>query len=186
MRLDFLVWSGIVAVASVAAYFLAPLAVRRADPETGRLSESFAWMETPDALGWGAGTYEPTIKAIYDSEGKEKALIAWLRRNKAYGLRHALRATPNYETMELIESGPRVPPRWGLFHWKGVIKDQGQEWFESMPGCGFGKFHLYFRIGWKLKPLFLGERPTGPTAIGLFTGITPRSDDWDDYGPEEE
>lgn len=179
----FLIWSGIIALAEVAAYLFASFAVKKADPTTGRLPESLRWMETPDALGWGAGTYEPEIKKIYDEQGKEKALVAWLRRNKAYGLRYELRALPNYETMVLDESGPRVPPRWGFFQWKGVIRDGDQTWFESMPGLGLGWFHIYLRMGWKLKPLFLGERPdlTTPTAVGLFMGITPRIDDWDDY-----
>lgn len=170
-----------VAAASIATYWLVPKAVAKADPLTGRLQPSDQWMETPDALGWGAGTYEPEIKAIYDKEGKEAALIAWLRRNKAYGLRYKLRATPNYKTMVLTESGPRVPPRWGFFHWKGTIKDGPNEWFESMPGIGLGFVHVYLRCGWKLKPLFLGERPEGVSAIGLFMGVTPRMDDWDDY-----
>lgn len=181
MTRHFLVWSAVVWLAQLAAWLLAPWAVRRADPATGRLTPGFSWMETPDALGWGAGTYEPAIKKIYDEKGKEKALVAWLRRNKAYGLRYALRATPNYATMTLTESGPRVPPRWGPFHWKGVIRDGEHEWFESMPGFGFGSFHVYLRCGWKLKPLFLGERPTDDKSMAIFTGITPRLDDWDDY-----
>lgn len=186
MRKDFIVWSFLAAGASVLAWLLAGFAVKRADPETGRLPAWLSWMETPDALGWGAGTYEPEIKKIYDEKGKEAALAAWLRRNKAYGFRYELRAQPNYDTMELIESGPRIPPRWGVFHWKGVIKDGDKEWFESMPGLSIGFVHIYLRCGWKLKPLFLGERPdlNGPTAVGLFMGITPRMDDWDDFVEE--
>lgn len=170
-----------VAAASVSAYWLVPKAVKRADPLTGRLQPDDRWLETPDALGWGAGTYEPEIKKIYESEGKEAALVAWLRRNKAYGMRADMRATPNYSTMQLFESGTRVPPRWGFWQWTGVVKDGDRQWFDRMTGVSFGWSHVYLRSGWKLKPLFLGERPTGPSAIGLFMGITPRSDDWDDY-----
>lgn len=181
MQIRFLIDTAIVSVASVAAYFLAPKAVAAADPLTGRLPPQYRWMETHDALGWGAGLYEPEIKAIYDTKGREAALVAWLQRNKAYALRWSLRATPNYETMILSESGPRVPPKWGFFRWRGTVKDGANEWFESMPGIGLGWFHLYLRMGWKLKPLFLGERPVGPSAVGMFIGITPRIDDWDDY-----
>ena len=176
-------WMNTIALwaASISAYWLVPKAVKMADPETGRLPPEYRWLETHDALGWGAGTYEPAIKKIYDEKGKEAALVAWLLRNKAYTLRWNLRATPDYETMQLTESGPRVPPKWGFFKWKGVIRDLDKEWFEIMPGIGLGFVHIYLRIGWKLKPYFLGERPTGPSSVGMFTGVTPRSDDWDDY-----
>lgn len=170
-----------VTVASIACLWEVPKAVKRADPLTGRLQPEDRWMETHDALGWGAGTYEPEIKKIYDEQGKEKALEAWLLRNKAYTLRWQLRATPNYKTMTLTESGPRVPPKWGFFHWRGVVKDGASEWFDSMRGIGLGFVHVYLRSGWKLKPLFLGERPAEPSAVGMFVGITPRADDWDDY-----
>lgn len=181
MRADFWLKTILVSAASIACIWAVPQAVKRADPQTGRLQPNDRWMETHDALGWGAGTYEPEIKKIYDTKGKEAALEAWLLRNKAYTLRWSLRATPNYETMTLEESGPRVPPKWGFWRWKGVVKDGPYEWFDSMTGLSLGWLHVYIRAGWKLKPLFLGERPTGATAVGMFTGITPRADDWDDY-----
>lgn len=171
-----------VAIASVAAYWEVPKAVDRADPKTGRLQPEDRYLETPDALGWGAGTYEPEIKAIYDKEGKKAALIAWLRRNKAYGLRADMRANPNYATMKLFEEGPRVPPKWGFWRWQGVVVDGKNKWFDRMTGISLGFAHFYLRSGWKLKPLFLGERPEpGKSSVGLFIGVTPRSDDWDDY-----
>lgn len=172
-----------IALASVSAYWLVPKAVKRADPLTGRLQPQDRWLETPDALGWGAGTYEPEIRKVYETEGKEAALIAWLRRNKAYGMRADMRATPNYDTMELFETGPRVPPKWGPWAWTGIVKDGERRWFDQMTGISFGFAHVYLRSGWKLKPLFLGERPDpAKSPIGIFMGITPRSDDWDDYG----
>jgi hypothetical protein len=171
-----------VSIASVTAYWAVPKAVKRADPLTGRLQPEDRWLETPDALGWGAGTYEPVIKKIYDEEGKEAALIAWLRRNKAYGMRADMRATPNYDTMQLFETGDRVPPKWGPWSWTGIIKDQGKTWFDNSYGISFGFAHIYLRSGWKLKPLFLGERPTDPNSpVGLFMGVVPRSDNWSDY-----
>lgn len=173
-----------VTVASISTYWLVPKAVKRADPATGRLQPEDRWMETPDALGWGAGCYEPEIKKVFDAEGKEAALIAWLRRNKAYGMRASpeLRANPNYATMQLSETGPRVPPKWGPWAWTGIVKDGDRQWFDQMTGISFGFAHVYLRSGWKLKPLFLGERPDPEKSpIGLFMGITPRSDNWDDY-----
>lgn len=178
--LSFLAQTLLAWVAQVAAIFLVPVAVKQANPTTGRLPEKYLWLETPDALGWGAGTYEPAIKKIYDEKGKEAALEAWLLRNKAYGLRDGFKANIDRSSMFLKESGPRVPPKWGFWCWKGTVVQDDGYWFDYQPGFSFGVAHIYLRCGWKLKPLFIDPNDTNPV-IGLFEGITPRSDDWDDY-----
>ena len=55
---------------------------------------------------------------------------------------------------------------------------------EGQPRFGFGKFHLYLRLGWKMKPFF-DAGPYGASA-GIFTGISVRSDDWDDFPQQKE
>ena len=169
-------------VAQILAFPLVPIAVALADG-SGRLPKWLRWLETHDALGWGAGTYEPAIKKIYDKYGKRIALIVWLWRNRAYTLRQQFRYTPDYATMQQDSFGIDVPPKWGFFHWYGKLTDKNGSVFEYMPGVGLGKFHLYSRIGWKLKPYFKGERPDGMGATGMFIGISLRSDDWDDFPP---
>jgi hypothetical protein len=177
----FALYSTITFVAVPLSVPLVPLGVAMAD-DRGRLPHALRWLETPDALGWGAGTYEPTIKKIYDKHGKRAALTVWLWRNKAYGLRHAMRATPDYKTMKLTESGVRVPPKQGPWFWHGRVTDKGRSWFEHHQGMSFGRVHLSVRAGWKLKPYFDGHRPApGKTATGMFNGVTIRMDDWDDY-----
>jgi hypothetical protein len=168
----------------ILAYPLVPVGVLLAD-SAGRLPRWLRWFETHDDLGWGAGTYEHPVRAVYDRWGPRAALIYWLWRNKAYTLRNNLRATPNYDTMVMTERGVPVPPKWGFFYWYGSISSGSKTWFECMPGISLGKFHLYLRIGWKLRPYFNGERPQGVAATGMFTGITPRSDDWDDFPIEQ-
>ena len=178
--LQFLGTTLLVWVAQVAALFLVPVAVKKADPATGRLPKEYSWLETPDALGWGAGTYEPVIKKVYDEKGKEAALEAWLLRNKAYALREGFRADIDYGAFTLTESGPRIPPKWGFWCWKGNVTSNGKTYFDAQPGVSFGFAYVYLRCGWKLKPLFVDRNDRNPV-IGFFEGITPRSDDWDDF-----
>lgn len=186
MYFKFICLSVVMFILELLAYPLVPIAVFFAD-ETGRLPKGFRWLETHDSLGWGAGTYEPAIQEIYEKHGEKIALIVWLWRNKAYTLRHKLRANPNYETMVLQSSGVMVPPKWGFFHWKGTIIDGTKSWFELVLGISLGKFHIFLRNGWKLKPYFNGDRPTNlnTTAVGMFIGFSIRSDDWDDFPPEQ-
>lgn len=165
------------------AYPLVPIAVSLAD-KNGRLPKAFRWFETHDDLGWGAGTYEHAVKAVFDKYGKRVALIYWLWRNKAYTFRNKLRARPNFDTMTVHQTGTDKPPKWGFFYSKWVVKDQGKEWFDTFAGCSFGKFHVYLRMGWKVKPIVQGQRPTEQDATGMFSGISIRSDDWDDYADE--
>ena len=158
-----------------------PIAVMLADEE-GRLPKFLRWFETPDALGWGAGTYEPAIKKVYDERGKRVALIMWLWRNRAYGLSSKWSARPNYDTMVMKSYGTqgvfRNAPAW----WLGTITDGDKWWFEFSFAVRFGNlFVLGFRNGWKLLPFFDGHRPAdfSTTATGLFTGISIRSDSVD-------
>ena len=186
MYLKFLALSFVMFILELLVYPLVPIAVLFADKD-GRLPKGFRWLETHDALGWGAGTYEPPIQAIYEKYGKQIAMIMWLWRNKAYTLRHNLRANPNYDTMILQSSGVMVPPKWGFFYWKGTVVDGTNSWFELVLGISFGKFYIFLRNGWKLKPYFNGDRPTNlnTTAVGMFVGFSIRSDDWDDFPPEQ-
>lgn len=167
-------------VAEVAAVFVVPSAVKQADPLTGRLPEKYQWLETPDALGWGAGIYEPVIAEVYYSKGKEAALEAWLTRNKAYGVKAGWRADIDFNAFTLVESGPRIPPKWGFWKWTGKVWSNDKDYFDTQVGVSFGFAYLYLRCGWKLKPLFV-DRNDRNKAIGLFEGITPRSDNWDDF-----
>lgn len=162
-----------VAMAELAVYPLAPFAVRRANAE-GRLPDWAKWMETVDAHGWGSGAYEPAIKAIYDAHGKEAALVAWLRRNKAYTLRAGLRAKPAPGT-QIKSSGSKVPPRRGFWVWR---VDIGQ-WWERRYGLSLQAFHVSVRLGWKLTPYLDGwPKDQKTSATGIFIGVSVRTDDW--------
>lgn len=171
--MSFLLDSLRVFVAELLVYPLAPLAVRQADAE-GRLPQWARWMETVDDLGWGAGVYEPAIATIYAESGKEAALVAWLRRNKAYTLRAGLRANPAPGT-PIKSSGSKEPPKFGPWRWS---VDIGQ-WWERRYGFSFVKFHMSIRAGWKLTP-YLDGWPADPatSATGIFIGASVRTDNW--------
>lgn len=159
-------WAG-----QLLAYPLVPLAVLFADKD-GRLPRLFRWLETHDALGWAGPMTEPSVSATTAKWGRKVGLIRWLWRNKAYTLRHWLRARIT-DDMPREQTGTSVPARWGYSSWSCRI---GPYW-EWQPRFGLGAFHLYIRAGWKLKPYFEG----GSSAAGIFTGVSIRSDDWDDY-----
>lgn len=168
-------------IANILAFPLVPIGVMLAD-ENGRFPKWLRWLETPDALGWGAGNYEPAIKNIYDKRGRRVALIAWLWRNRAYGLAAKWRATPNYDTMVMRSYGTqnvfKNAPAW----WLGTITDGDRWWFEFSFAIRFGNlFAIGMRNGWKLLPFFNGHRPEdfNTTASGLFSGISIRSDSVD-------
>lgn len=166
-------WIGV-----LTAYVLVPFAVAYAD-EDGRLPWWGYWLETPDALGWGAGTYEPPIKECYDKYGKERALVCWLWRNPAYRLRFGM-GVPNaeldYSKVVFEQSGTMNPPQWGFSLWRGWLTYNGKRYFDYRPRLSLGSFYVYLLIGWKLKPYFTGHFPTGPSATGMFSGIVPRSE----------
>ena len=158
------------------AYPLVPLAVWLCNSE-GRLPWLFRWLETHDAVGWYGPSTEEATRKTTERWGKKAGLIHYLWRNKAYTLRYWMRArvTPD---MPKLESGVSVPAKWGYSYWKGQI---GNYW-EFQPRFGFGKFHLYMRLGWKMKPYFDSTNwPKDGTSVGIYTGISVRSDDWDDY-----
>lgn len=156
------------------AYPLVPVAVYWVDVD-GRLPRIFRWLETHDNLGWAGPLSEPATQKTYEIKGPMAGLRHWLWRNKAYTLRSWMRAKIE-DGMVKSESGVSVPKRWGFSYWKGQI---GPYW-EYQPRIGFGSFHLYMRLGWKMKPYFDSEGPYAASA-GIFTGISIRSDDWDDY-----
>lgn len=168
-------------LANLLAFPLVPIAVLLADSE-GRLPKALRWLETPDALGWGAGYYETFIKGIYDSFGKHAGMIMWLWRNRAYSLSAKWQATPNYSTMVMRSYGtPGVfknAPAW----WVGTIADGNRWWFEFSFAIRVGNlFSIGMRTGWKLLPFFDGSRPEDftKTATGIFTGVTLRTDSVD-------
>jgi hypothetical protein len=154
------------------AYPLVPLAVALCDSE-GRLPRIFRWLETHDALGWTGPATEQATRNTTEKWGLRAGLIHYLWRNKAYTLRYWMRARID-PSMTRFESGTSVPAKWGFSYWFGKI---GPYW-EFQPRIGFGKFHLYMRLGWKMKPYFGSWYGL---SAGIFTGISVRSDDWDDY-----
>lgn len=162
----------LVTVATALAYPLVPVAVLLCDAN-GRLPWAFRWLETHDALGWQGPLTEPATRKTTERFGRKVGLIRWLWRNKAYTLRYWLRARVT-DDMARTFSGDDVPKRWGYSHWFGQI---GPYW-EWNPRLGFGAVHLHLRIGWKMKPYFVG---LPSLTAGMFTGVSIRSDDWDDY-----
>jgi hypothetical protein len=174
----FIAFTIIAILGTLLAYPLVPLAVAMADNK-GRLPLWAQWMETPDALGWGAGNYEPSIKRIYDRYGKEKALVCWLWRNPAYRLRFWMGMDVegyDYSQVTFSSSGSYTPPKWGPSFWKATAVYKGKTYFDMRPAFSFGGFYLYLLIGWKLKPYISGYFPKEPNAAGMFAGITPRSE----------
>lgn len=172
----FLAFLPVSIVGTLAAYPLAPIAVALADSD-GRLPLPLQWLETHDAPGWiGPMTEVATIKTT-ERFGRRIGMVHWLWRNKAYRLRHWMRARITRD-MPIAERGTSIPARWGFSYWRG---DVGPYW-ELQPRLGLGRVHIYLRIGWKLKPIFdAGRWPDGLSPVGMYTGITPRMDDWDDY-----
>ena len=156
------------------AYPMVPIAVWWAD-ENGRLPRIFRWLETHDNLGWDGPLSEPATREVYETKGRMAGLRRWLWRNKAYTLRSWMRANISPD-MPRKQSGVSVPKRWGYSSWRGKI---GPYW-EWQPRLGFGSFHLKLRCGWKMRPYFDGDGPYSASA-GIFTGVSIRSDDWDDY-----
>ena len=179
---EFLFLTVFVALATVVAYPLVPIAVLLANSE-GRLPYLLQWLETPDALGWGAGTYEPTIKAAYDKHGKRWALMRWLWRNSAYRLRFSLGMNvENYDYSQVTFNsfGDYRPAKWGPSCWQATAVYKGKTYFDYRPAFGFGTFYVYLLVGWKLKPYISGYFPKVPNAAGMFSGVTPRTDKLDD------
>lgn len=182
MCIKFIFLSALNLIVELLAYPVVPVAVLFANKETGRLPKIFQWWETHDDLGWGAGTYEHAVKAVFDKYGKRIALIYWLWRNKAYTFSNKFRANPDFDNIQKYESGVRVPPKFGPYYSYYEISDSKNKWFDLFLGVSFVKFHLYFRCGWKIKPIVIDNvKPTATSATGMFSGISIRSDDWDDY-----
>lgn len=184
MYLKFLMLSIANLIVVILSYPIVPLAVLFADKETGRLPKIFRWFETHDDLGWGAGTYEHAIGDAYKKYGKRIALILWLWRNKGYTFRNKFRVDTDYVNYTVSHKGSDVPPRKGFYYELITLEDKvkRKKWFDLFLGCSFVKFHIYFRLGWKLKPIWKdGKKPTTKSATGMFSGLSIRSDDWDDY-----
>lgn len=152
---------------------LVPIAVAMADKD-GRLPVFFRWLETHDNRGWQGPMSEPATAKHMDNP--KKALRLWLWRNKAYTLRYRL-GIPWGADWEVTKFKGRVEPRKvGPSFFYAEVTANGKRYFEFQPSLGLYWLRLYLRIGWKLKP-YLGGKDTG--SAGVFTGITPRTDDWD-------
>lgn len=169
----FLVFLPIATVAELSAFILVPIVAPLCDKD-GRLPLIFRWLETHDALGWEGPLTEPATRKTTEKFGRRIGLVHWLLRNKVYTLRYWLRARVNDGDL-MVQKGTDVPARWGFSYWYGKV---GKYW-EFQPRVGFGAFHLKLRIGWKMKPYFSGA-PLNKAA-GIFSGVSIRSDDWDDY-----
>ncbi len=159
---------------------LVPIAVLLADKD-GRLPKGLRWLETHDDLGFGALDQEPAVEAFAKKWGKRIGLIRWLWRNKAYTLRYRMGIPMHTEKVSwrvVRQYGDR-PKRKGLSALWVSVEANGKRYFEFQPSLSFGsKGRVYFRIGWKLEPFIRNPNPSGST--GMFTGITPRLDDYDD------
>lgn len=152
--------------AMLAAYPLAPIGAALAD-KAGRLPWWLWWMETHDALGWSGPLSEGYPATRW-------GLTRWLWRNKAYALRDRYRARLLAPGPFAQQRGSIVPAEIGPSWWLGRIC----RYWELELSLGLYAFRIYLRAGWKLKPYFLGHRPTGPTATGMLIPISIRTDDF--------
>ena len=156
---------------------LAPIAAKAADPH-GRLPKWARWMETYDNLGWKGPLSEPaTRKLMYN---RSKALTRWLWRNKCYTLRRKWGVDGYFTAANIETNGIKQRPKWGPSLYVVKLRTTTGSYFEYQPSVGLGVICLYFRIGWKLsglKQAMLNNRPINNKLI--FTGITPRVDDYD-------
>lgn len=161
----------------VLPWLLVPIAVSRMKMATGRLT-FFRWLETHDNLGWPGPASE---EATAQFGRTRKAMRRWLLRNKAYALRYKMGVPFIHEDVNwglLRTKGREDPPIWGLSYYYVEIEANGKRYFELQPSLCLGpNFRLYARIGWKVKRLGTGS-PKGGT--GIYTGITPRTDNRDD------
>lgn len=159
--LAWLGWSAILLMAEVLAIPLVPVAVVRADP-SGRLPGWARWLETHDHPGW-----EGPLSEGYPAT--RWGLVRWLWRNRAYRLSNAWRCSPDYSTMSMSERGTRNPRKHAPAWWLGTITDGGRWWFELAMAARLRWFDVELRAGWKLLPLFDGERPAdfGSTPVGM-------------------
>ncbi len=171
----FLLYLPISVLGWLLAYPLVPIAVALADTE-GRLPWALRWLETHDAPGWSGPATEAATRRTGDLLGPKAGLIHYLWRNKAYRLRHWMRARVS-QGDKMSTFGSKVPPRFGPSIWFGSV---GGFW-ELQPRMSLGFTCLYLRIGWKMRPYFDGPWPPEMSAAGIYVGISIRSDDWDDF-----
>ena len=152
-------------LAMLVAYPLVPVAVAFATAD-GRLPWWAWWLETHDNPGWQGPLSERYPATRW-------GLVRWLWRNKAYALRDLYRAEVDVDTPR-SQRGSIVPAEIGPSWWLGRIC----RYWELELSLGLYAFRIYLRAGWKLKPYFLGHRPTGPTATGMLIPISIRTDDF--------
>lgn len=160
-------------MARLAALVLAPIAALSAHAD-GRLRFGLRWMETFDALGWNGPLSEPVTKALMVKGYRTWALCRWLWRNKAYTFRQKVLGLPwNQRVIPIKFTGSSIPKKWGYSSMYYLVVSGGRTYFEFEPRIGYGLGYVYLRCGWKLRQ------------TGMFAGITPRTDDWDDFDPGE-
>jgi hypothetical protein len=176
-----LIFSPVMWAAQILSVLLSIPAAYTAD-ENGRLRFGLRWMETHDTLGWQFMLEEAAMAELAERYSVRWALGAWLRRNKAYTLRSKMgpRDVTYDRATDFGFSPDKDWSKWGFQHeWAWIIID-GKTYFEYQPMLIFGDYgRFYFRIGWKVIAVrndvwsFSGN-------FGVFTGITPRTDDFDD------
>ena len=164
-----IIYTLIYGVAWIACYILAPFAAFTAD-EDGRLITGLGWMETFDNLGWSGPLSEPVVRATSEKWGRRIGLTRWLMRNKAYTLRYNM---GRFHDGEYTYNVKQFGGDRGLSAKWETVEQDGKIMFEFEPQIAVSKGRFYFRIGWKVGPKIIGT-------FGMFTGLTPRLDDWDD------
>lgn len=180
MFLSWLTKTVLLWIAQLSVFFLAPVAALLANKDTGRLPSYLKWMETFDVLGWDGPLSEPAVAKIFNKYEKRVAMTVWLWRNKAYTLREKWRV-PRNEEFVVQHRGTILPAKKGYSYLYVTVETEGKTYFEFQPRVGFGSFMLYLRVGWKLQPYVYDENAYKYPSTGIFQGLTPRSDDWDDW-----
>lgn len=154
--------------ARIFCYFLAPIAAYTSNKD-GRTLSIFKWMETPDNLGWNGPLSEPEVAKSMNNP--KWALTRWFWRNKAYTLRIKYLGIPR-KTKIIKTVGEREAPKNVGFSWFKAINEDGYWYAEVRFSLGEKIGYIYLKMGWKLYNIGLTN--------GMFAGLTPRIDDWDD------
>lgn len=142
-------------------YVLVPVAVLRADKETGRLPEKYWYLETHDNLGWEGLEEEPTIRKFTEKFGKRLGLMRWLLRNKLYALRYSW-GIPYQAEVDVVS----------ITEDETIVEYDGKYYFERKPSWKWGPIRYYARIGWKVWE-WDGWGPE-QSSQGMFAAVSPR------------
>ncbi len=167
----------LIVIAKIISYPLTPIVVLFAKRSTGRLPSWFWWMETHDALLPGDKKITGDILKKY---GWWAASTVWLLRNNCYALANRFRVDPDFGRAKFRSvigdaTVNNAPYRPGVF--VGVISWPGG-WAFEVAACWpmwSGKCGQ-FRMGYKLKPWFLGSRKIGATGMLQIPSLRPWQD----------